>query len=210
VFIWNPGDGSDTVDGGAGHDALIFNGANVNETFVLSANGQQARLTRDVGTVTMNLNNLEQVDINPLAGADTITVNDLSGTAVTEVNLNLTGGGGKSVAVNGTGGDDAITVSGDAAGVAVSGLAARVNITGADPVADRLTVKALDGNDVVDASGLAAGTIPVTADGGNGNDILIGGAGTNTLLGGAGNDTLIGGPGQNQLDGGPGDNTLIP
>jgi Ca2+-binding RTX toxin-like protein len=91
----------------------------------------------------------------------------------------------------------------------VSGLAAQVNVTGADPVADRLTVNGLAGDDVVAASGLAAGAIQFTADGGDGNDVLIGSQGNDTLLGGAGDDVLIGGPGQDVLDGGPGNNILI-
>jgi Ca2+-binding RTX toxin-like protein len=216
TFIWNPGDGSDTVDGGAGHDAMIFNGANVNENFTLSAHGQRASLFRDVGKVTMDLNNLEQVDLNALGGADTITVNDLTGTALTEVNVNLgaTGGGGDgqadTVIINGTNRDDVISAAGDATGVAVAGLAAEVHITGAEAGNDLLVINALGGDDVVDASRLSATAIPVKADGGDGNDILIGGAGSNTLLGGAGDDVLIGGPGHNVLDGGPGNNIVIP
>ena len=39
-FVWNPGQGSDAVDGGNGNeDVMQFNGANVNETMSLSANG---------------------------------------------------------------------------------------------------------------------------------------------------------------------------
>ncbi len=40
----------------------------------------------------MDLNNVETVDVNALGGADTITVNDLTGTAVKQVNLDLGGG----------------------------------------------------------------------------------------------------------------------
>ena len=72
-----------------------------------------------------------------------------------------------------------------------------------------MIVNALAGDDVVDASGLAAGAIQLTADGGDGDDVLIGRAGNDTLLGGAGDDVLIGGPGQDILDGGPGNNILI-
>ena len=89
------------------------------------------------------------------------------------------------------------------------GLAAQVNITGAEAANDRLTINTLGGDDVVDASGLSAGAIPLTANGGDGDDVLIGGAGNDTLNGGAGDDVLIGGPGQDVLDGGPGDNILI-
>jgi Ca2+-binding RTX toxin-like protein len=72
-----------------------------------------------------------------------------------------------------------------------------------------VTVRALAGDDVVDASGLAAGAIRFTEDGGDGDDILIGGAGDDVLLGGAGDDVLIGGPGIDALDCGPGDNIVI-
>ena len=41
------------------------------------------RLFRDVGNVTMDLNGVEQVNFDALGGADTITVNDLTGTGVT-------------------------------------------------------------------------------------------------------------------------------
>ena len=49
----------------------------------------------------------------------------------------------------------------------------------------------------------------LTADGGDGDDVLIGSAGNDTLLGGAGDDVLIGGPGQDILDGGTGNNIVI-
>jgi hypothetical protein len=49
-----------------------------------------------------------------------------------------------------------------------------------------------------------------TANGGDGNDVLIGGNGSEILSGGAGDDILIGGSPQNVLDGGPGNNTVIP
>ena len=74
---------------------------------------------------------------------------------------------------------------------------------------DRLTVNALAGDDVVDASALAAGAMLLTLDGGAGDDVLIGGAGNDTLLGGEGDDVLIGGPGLDTLDGGPGDDVVI-
>jgi Ca2+-binding RTX toxin-like protein len=217
TFVWNPGDGSDTVEGQAGFDTMLFNGSNASENIDISANGQRVRFFRDVANVTMDLDGVEGIDFNALGGADTITVNDLTGTDVTQVNLDLasppgsgTGDGqADNVIVNGTNGDDAITATGDASGVAVIGLAAQVNVTGAEAANDRLTVNTLGGDDVLDASGLSAGAIGLTADGGDGDDVLIGGDGNDTLTGGAGDDVLIGGPGLDVLDGGPGDNILI-
>jgi hypothetical protein len=74
----------------------------------------------------------------------------------------------------------------------------------------RRPVHALAGDDVVQAPGLAAGSIQLTEDGGSAHDVVIGGAGNDILLGGDGDDddVLIGGPGQDVLDGGPGDNIL--
>src|SRR5438874_5355477 len=80
TFVWNPGDGSDTVEGQAGADTLLFNGANVAEKIDVSANGSRLRFFRDVANITMDLNDVETIDFNALGGADTITVNDLSGT----------------------------------------------------------------------------------------------------------------------------------
>src|SRR5262245_54270502 len=84
TFQWDPGDGSDVVEGQDGQDTMIFNGANINENIDLSANGSRLLLSRNVG-VTMDTDGVEEVDINALGGADTITVNDLTGTAVTDV-----------------------------------------------------------------------------------------------------------------------------
>jgi Ca2+-binding RTX toxin-like protein len=217
TFVWNPGDGSDIVEGQGGHDTLQFNGANIAEKIDLSANGTRLRLTRDVGAITMDVNGVEQVNIVALGGADTLTVNDLTGTGVTDVNIDLSAtpgsgvgdGAGDTAIVNGTAGNDVVFVSGSAGNADVMGLAARVHIAGAEAANDRLIVQAGAGDDVVTAAGLAAGAIQFTADGGAGNDILIGGAGNDTLLGGAGDDILIGGAGQNVLDGGPGNNVLI-
>ena len=181
----------------------------------VSANGGRVRFTRDVAAITMDLNDVESIAVKALGGVDTLVVNDLSGTDLTNVStdLNATGGGddgsADNVITNATNGDDVVTVSGTAGTAQVNGLPALVSVTGASSANDRLTVNALQGDDVVDASGLAADAIQLTADGGEGADVLIGGAGADTLLGGAGDDVLIGGPGADILDGGTGDNVVI-
>jgi Ca2+-binding RTX toxin-like protein len=217
TFVWNPGDDNDTLEGQAGFDKMLFNGANAAENIDIAANGGRVRFFRNVANVLMDLNDVEGIDFNALGGADTIVINDLSGTDVTEINLSLAStlggsagdGAADNVIVLGTSGDDVALVVGDAAGTSVLGLAAQVNITGAEAANDRLTVNALAGDDVVEASGLAAGAIQLTADGGADDDVLVGGDGADTLLGGAGDDVLLGGPGLDVLDGGPGDNTVI-
>ena len=215
AFTWNPGDDNDTLEGQSGFDKLLFNGANVAENVTLSPNGGRVLFFRDIASVTIDLDDVESVDFNALGGADTIVVNDLSGTDVTEVNTNLAAAGGAgdaqpdNVIVNGTNGDDVAIVFGDASGVAVLGLAVQANITGAEAANDRLTLNMLAGDDVVDASGLAAGSIQLTVNGGADNDVLIGGDGNDVLNGGLGDDVLIGGPGIDILDGGGDDDIVI-
>jgi Ca2+-binding RTX toxin-like protein len=113
------------------------------------------------------------------------------------------------VVVEGTNGADVVSVEGGNGSAHVAGLAASVSIAGAEPATDTLAINTLDGDDVVEATALAANAILFSADGGNGDDVLVGGAGNDVLAGGAGDDVLIGGPGLDSLDGGPGNNILI-
>jgi Ca2+-binding RTX toxin-like protein len=111
------------------------------------------------------------------------------------------------IVVNATNGDDAISVGNDDGVVTVSGLAATVTISGFEAT-DGLVINGLAGDDVIEASGLGTAML-FTADGGDGDDILIGSDGADTLTGGAGDDVLLGGAGLDVLDGGPGDNIVI-
>jgi Ca2+-binding RTX toxin-like protein len=212
TFDWDPGDGSDTIEGQAGSDRMVFNGSGVSERFAVAANGGRVRFVRDVGSITMDLDDVERIDADALGGADTLTADDVSGTDLADVNVDLGAtddGAADTIVANGTNGDDAITASGSAGSASVLGLAARLDVTHANPAQDSLTINALAGDDVVEASGLAANAIKLVAHGNDGDDVLIGGAGADTLGGEAGDDVLLGGPGQDVLDGGPGDNIVI-
>jgi Ca2+-binding RTX toxin-like protein len=172
TFVWDPGDGSDTIEGGDGADTMVFNGAAAAEKVELSANGNRLKFTRDVAGITMDTAGVERVVFNALGGADLVTVDDLTGTDVTSVDIDLAGalggatgdGASDHVVVNGTNGDDAIDVSGDGTDVKVGGLAATTNILHAEP-ADRLDIDTQAGNDTVQSAGLAAGTIQLFVDG---------------------------------------------
>jgi Ca2+-binding RTX toxin-like protein len=173
TFIWDPGDGSDTVEGQNGEDTMVFNGAAIAEHVDLTANGNRLKFFRDVANITMDTASVERVDFNALGGPDVVTVNDLSGTDVNEVNVDLAGTlGGASgdgqpdrVVVNGTDGNDTIDVSGDAGGVKVSGLVPAVRVFHSEVANDRLEIDTLAGNDNVDSAGLAAGAIQLFVDG---------------------------------------------
>ena len=87
-----------------------------------------------------------------------------------------------------------------------AGVTRNVTISNFDAT-DKIVINGLGGNDVINASGLTG--MQLTADGGDGNDILIGSTGNDTLTGGAGDDVLIGNGGQDILDGGPGANVIF-
>src|SRR6266498_3172389 len=167
------GDGSDTIDGRSGNDTMRFNGAAAAEQINLSANGSHLKFTRDVAGITMDTVRVERVDFNALGGADAVTVNDLTGTDVNSVNVDLAGAlGGATgdgvadrVIVNGTAGNDAIDVSGDANVVMVSGLAATTKILHPEAANDRLEVNTLAGADTVATVGLAPGSIQLFVNG---------------------------------------------
>jgi Ca2+-binding RTX toxin-like protein len=173
TFIWDPGDGSDTVEGQAGADTMRFNGASGTDQVELSANGHRLKFFRVQGTITMDTAGVERVDFNALGGADLATVNDLSGTDVSSVNVDLAGALGGATAddaadhvvVNATNGNDAIDVSGDSTTVKVSGLAATTRILHSEIAKDRLDVNTLAGADTVGSAGLAAGAIQFFVDG---------------------------------------------
>src|SRR6266516_4525727 len=173
TFVWDPGDGSDTVEGQDGTDSLVFNGANIAEKFALSANGNRLKFTRDAGNITMDTAGVERVDFNALGGADLVTVNDLSGTDVNSVNVDLaatlggaTGDGQPDrVVVNATNNDDTIRINGDATEVTAKGLDPRIGILHPEAANDRLEINTLAGSDTVDSVGLAAGAIQLFVDG---------------------------------------------
>jgi hypothetical protein len=169
-FVWNPGDGSDTIDGGSGTDEMLFRGAGANETMSLSANGNRAVFLRDVATIRMDLNEVEDVTVLALGGSDSITVDDLRGTDVRDANIDLSapGGGGDNAAdtvtVNGSDKADHVRVNADAGTVDVDGLHTATHISGSEPTLDQLQVKTAGGNDRVDVDPGATTLIGVNVD----------------------------------------------
>src|SRR6185503_2060131 len=93
--------------GQSGTDTLAFNGSNAGEQIEVSANGSRARLTRNIAGITMDFDGIEGVAIRALGSSDAITVDDLDGTAVKTVDVDLGGFDG-----NGDGAADTETVNG--------------------------------------------------------------------------------------------------
>ncbi len=174
TFQWDPGDGSDVLEGQGGRDVLDFNGSNAGEKIDVSANGPRVRLFRDVAAVTQDFDGVEVLDVATLGSADTVTLNDLSGTDLDTNNIHLeaTGGGGDGAAdtviVNGTDGPDKVHVGTFGSEVQVTGLHADTNITGSEVANDTLAVNTVGGNDTVtvapDVSTLLTPVIDLGAD----------------------------------------------
>ncbi len=74
TFVWNPGDDNDTLEGQAGFDRLLVNGANIAELIEISAIGDRVRFTRNVANVLLDLDGLESITYRALGGADLLFV----------------------------------------------------------------------------------------------------------------------------------------
>jgi Ca2+-binding RTX toxin-like protein len=214
TFVWNPGDGSDIVHGDAGYDTLLFNGANIAETFDMTSTGAGGFfLTRNIGTVTMTNDGVENVTLVARGGADLVNVHDLTGSGVGKVTIDLQssigGGDGASdiVTIDGTSGNDHIVVSLQNGHLVVDGLAAQIVIDNFE-AGDVLRILGLDGDDTISAVNLPAG-MTLMFEGGNGDDALYGGQGNDFLYGGDGDDLIVGGPGVDWIDAGTGYNIVI-
>ena len=216
-FTWDPGDGSDRVEGARGDDTLIFNGSGGAEEFDASANGERLRFFRNLGNIVMDVDGTERVDLRALGAADKTVLNDVSETDLEELDINLAS------AIGGTAGDlaadtvtlfgsdsgyrsdDEVQITGAVGNVAVSGLSALVRIANAEGALDLLEVKTLGGDDVVDATGLPAAAIKLALDGGEDDDLLRGGQGNDAFAGGSGDDDVDGNQGADTAFLGSGD-----
>ena len=231
VFQWDPGDGSDIVEGQDGFDTLRFNGSAGAEIFTVSANGGRAAFTRNVGNIVMDLDGVERIELNALGGIDTITINDVTGTDLTQHIINLSG------TLGGTAGDgavDSVTVNAGTGNNLVSisstAVAAAIMVTGREAVIDSVRIFGMSGNDTIVAGGFQGA---LNIDGGTEIDIVsyegattglvlnLGNPAANTgiaaghtyvavegLTGGAFDDFITGDGFANVLDGGRGTDFL--
>ncbi|MBC8353053.1 MAG: hypothetical protein H8E66_13740, partial [Planctomycetes bacterium] len=239
LMVWNPGDGSDVVEGEDGLDVLQLSGGNVPDEFTLSASVARLQLDRVSGAASEGVDaaGIEQVDLNistafgtnvtDLAGADMFVVNDLSQTEVEILNLGLglSDNEPDEVKLNGRSTADTVAITGGAA-INVGGLAYDINITGGAANEDSLTFNSNGGDDTIDVADLSGSfsVDDVVIDGGQGhdtitgfgnlrgnvgNDVLTGDASSQILEGGDGADQLFGLSGEDDLRGGIGEDLMI-
>jgi Ca2+-binding RTX toxin-like protein len=198
------GNNTDILNGGEGNDAI--RGGNNNDT-LRGGNGNDI-LVGDKGSDFFDGGwGDDRMIWNDGDGSDTMRggigkdVTEFNGSVAQGDDLILKADGGKAIfqrlnlvpitldvddteqfEINGIGGDDTLNVK-DLAATDVQ----QVKFTGGD------------GNDRLDASQT---NVKIYADGGNGNDTLIGGTNDDTLIGGEGSDFLNGGGGNDVLNAG--------
>lgn len=165
TFTWDPGDGSDVIDGRTGTDTLVFNGANVNEQMSLSPTGERSLFHRVQANIDMDMIRVERLDLRALGGADTVTINDMSGTDFRQADVNLGGADAAidTVIVNGTENADHIKLKAHGTRVDVEGLQTETKLTGTETT-DVLRIAALDGDDKVDVDQGVSDLIGVQVD----------------------------------------------
>jgi hypothetical protein len=163
TLIWDAGDGSDVVRGGGGTDTLVVTGSAADEFLGTTSRAGRVTFTRalrdpfDPGNASLDVDDVEAIRVRPLTGNDEVRVGDMTGSDVVRVDVDLaaTPGGSTAdlqadtVAVIGTVGDDAISVTAATGVVQVRGLAATVSVSHADADLDRLVVTTLSGVDQV-------------------------------------------------------------
>ncbi len=108
--MWNPGDGNDIVEGQAGTDTLLFNGANVEREHQHLGQRRPGavhprRRQRHRWTSTTS----RRIEFHALGGADNIVVGDLCGTDVDAGQPRPVGASGSG---QGDGAADTVTVNG--------------------------------------------------------------------------------------------------
>jgi Ca2+-binding RTX toxin-like protein len=115
LFIWNNGDGSDRFDGGVGDDEVQVNGADAaGDDFEISESTTGVTFQRNnLGLFSLDIRDVESLDINGQGGDDTISA---AGLAADVVTLDLDGGFGDDFlsgsdardTLRGSGGDDTL------------------------------------------------------------------------------------------------------
>ncbi len=162
LLIVNNGDGSDFLEGGEGNDTVQVNGSNTDRDVILvTPNGNRVRVERtNLDQFTLDIGSTETLDINTLAGNDSVTGSDgLAGLT----QLDIDGGLGFDILTGGDG-DDTLRGGGD-----------NDLLRGRD---GNDTLIGNQGNDFVFGEN---GNDLIVVNEGDGNDLIEGGLGRDTV-----------------------------
>jgi Ca2+-binding RTX toxin-like protein len=192
------GDGADQINGGGGADELFgeegadqINGGEGND--VIAGNGGDDRIVGGPGSDSLKAD----------AGDDTIVWNNGDGSDP----VNEGGEGFDRVEVNGspTAGDATVLDATEASFLRTNLVPFTLEIA---PDNEVVVFNGEGGNDTFKVTEEGSGPL-VAADGGAGNDELIGSGEADSFFGGSGNDMITGGAGSDVLDGQEGDDRLL-
>jgi Ca2+-binding RTX toxin-like protein len=175
TFIWNAGDGNDTLEGQTGAaDVLAFNGGSGAENLSLFANGGRLLLFRDPAAITLDVDDVEQVGLQTAGGADVVTVNPLAGTDVTrvDVGVGLGDGAADTVIVGGTNGADVLGVSQSSGEARVVNGPTSVFVNQSSPAFDTLQVNTFADADRVTLAPGVTSLLKLMIDGGAESDVV--------------------------------------
>ena len=176
ALVWNVGDGSKSFAGGAGNDRLVINADNNGDTVNITAGTAAGTSHVNVSIISgqafnaLDLSQIEEIEFRGGAGNDSVTVGDLTGTAITQNTFFANLGGGDDT-LGGSATLTRIVADGGAGNDFLSGGSANDSLSGGT------------GNDT-----LRGGAGADTLTGGDGDDSLVGGTGIDSMAGGAGND----------------------
>lgn len=97
VIVWNNGDGSDMIDGGAGQDQLTVNGSSVAradaDAFSVTSRSGRLMVSRtNLAKFTLNVDTVEDLVVSAGGGKDTIKIGNTLGSDL--VNVTVLGGAG--------------------------------------------------------------------------------------------------------------------
>ena len=182
TFQWHVPHDNDSVEGGGGNDLISMGGftsATSSETITVSPNGPRLSLANVQGGDTVDADGFETVEVVGFGGAEQVTVNSLTGTAVTRVIVDLRttignapDGTADTVTINADNAGNVVSVTDGGAGTIVTGLQARVDVIRADAALDVLNINTLGAADTVtvNQAGAAGAVRNVRVNGGNEHD----------------------------------------
>jgi Ca2+-binding RTX toxin-like protein len=193
------GAGNDTLRGGAGRNKLR---GGLGDNVYGNPQGGTDTITGSVGLNFVQVANgntslsdiTEVLDPTPPTGA-ALPASPLDTTTTTEPSPTDLAGL-TPLDIEGTTGDDSITVSSDASGSLTVNNDGVITQPGNIIAFSGIIVRSHAGNDTISAAGVP---LPVVLNGAGGNDSLQGSAGPSALIGGGGDDTLVGGSSENLL-----------
>ena len=212
LFIWEPGDGQDTISGGDdGDDRFDFRGNGIDgDQFDLTAD--DAHVDAIYNSTTVNqVAGVEHIHVTPTnGGAAIVTVDDLFTTETTLVEIDLpttsSSGDADSVIVEGRNTADDLNLDFRNGTVVIEGLTYDVMLSGST-TEDTLTLNLNDGSDSTNVSDSVSTLVTSVLNGGSADDLLTGNF--NTANGDTGNDTIRGSVGVQVINGGPGEDTML-